>query len=197
MPRPKSYDRQNALEKACKAFWEHGYQALGVRELEKITGINQFALRSDFGGKEGLYLEALQYYCDTAILEVMAPIRIGAIPEIIEFFHSLVAPGSIVSSEFGCLVVNTGIENSRVQSPRLERAANAYWRTLEDHFCQALTREQQLQKGAARFQPEELAKALIPAVMGIHAQNRSQKSHKAGRHLVDLVCATLSELRAQ
>ena len=73
MPRPKSYDRQDAIAKACLAFWEHGYQDLGVREVERLTGLNQFAIRSEFGGKEGLYLEALTYYCDAAITTEMAP----------------------------------------------------------------------------------------------------------------------------
>ncbi|MEM8796986.1 MAG: TetR/AcrR family transcriptional regulator [Pseudomonadota bacterium] len=196
MPRPKSYDREEAVEKACMAFWQHGYQALGVRELEELTGLNQFAIRSEFGGKEGLYLEALKYYCDAAISTEMAPMKDGGIPEIIGFVRGLVTPGSITSSDFGCLVVNTGIENTRVQSPRLERAAEIYWETLEEHFREALERERAEQGKSTDFDPESLAKALVSAVMGIHAQNRSRQSQEAGRFLVDLICKTLSDLRS-
>lgn len=196
MPRPKSYDRQEALTKACYAFWEHGYQALGVRELEQLTGINQFAIRSEFGGKEGLYLEALQHYCDAAIATAMAPMKDGRIPEIIAFLTGLVSPESMTSSSFGCLVVNTGIENARVQSPRLELVVTSYWAALEDHFRQALENERKAQGEAADFNPVSLAQALVPAVMGIHAQNRAQKSQYAGQPLVSLLCAQLSDLGA-
>ena len=194
MPRPKSYDRQEAVAKACMAFWQHGYQALGVRELEQLTGLNQFAIRSEFGGKEGLYLEALQYYANAAITQEMAPMKTGGIAEIIAFFQGLVAESSVTSSDFGCLVVNTGIENARVQSDRLDKAAQAYWAALGDHFRGALERSV---SPASGVDPEDMSQALVSAVMGVHAQNRSLASHKAGRHLVDLICAQLAALETK
>ncbi|MEP0961553.1 MAG: TetR/AcrR family transcriptional regulator [Hyphomonas sp.] len=195
MPRPKSYDRQDAIAKACSVFWEHGFQDLGVRELERLTGLNQFAIRSEFGGKEGLYLETLSYYSGVAIREEMAPMKQGRIPEIVSFFQGLVAPGSMTSSNYGCLIVNTGIENARIQSPRLEDAVRSYWNTLEDHLRVALENERAAQGEGATFTPHVLAASLVPAVMGIHAQNRSQRDQTAGRPLVDLICSILSGYR--
>ncbi|MDX8351277.1 TetR/AcrR family transcriptional regulator [Cognatiyoonia sp. IB215182] len=191
MARPKSYDRDDAIAKACMAFWQHGYQALGVRELERLTGLNQFAIRSEFGGKEGLYLEALRYYADAAMTEEFSPMKTGGIAEVMAFFRGLVTDGSLTSSDFGCLIVNTGIENARVQSERLDEAARAYWAALEAHFRMALERDA---GQPARFDPGTLAKALVSAVMGIHAQNRAQQSNQAGRYLVDMVCANLAAL---
>lgn len=196
MPRPKSYDRQKAVEKACCAFWEHGYQALGVRELERLAGLNQFAIRSDYGGKEGLYLEALAFYSQAAISTAMAPMKDGGISAIIGFLEGLVTPGSMTSSAFGCLIVNTGVENARVQSPRLARAVDAYWTALESHFRRALENEAWAQRGKARFSPRDLAKALVPAVMGVHTNNRRRRDQTAGRPLVELLCATLEGLQS-
>ncbi|MEM1264440.1 MAG: TetR/AcrR family transcriptional regulator [Pseudomonadota bacterium] len=195
MPRRKSYDRQDAVAKACAAFWEHGFQALGVRELEQITGINQFAIRSEFGGKEGLYLEALSYYSDAAITGEMAPMVDGDISDIIRFLRGLVTPGSMTSSDYGCLIVNTGVENARVKSPRLATAVQEYWATLARHFERALENEAQRQGDAARFTPADVAQALVPAVMGVHVQNRTRGTQTAGRGLVELLCAMLEDLR--
>lgn len=195
MPRPKSYDRQDAVAKACDVFWEHGFQDLGVRELERLTGLNQFAIRSEFGGKEGLYLETLNYYCDAAITAEMAPMKQGSIAEITAFFQGLVTPGSMTSSDYGCLIVNTGIENARIQSPKLETVVRTYWNTLENHFKTALENEQAAQGDVATFTPHTLAASLVPAVIGIHAQNRSQRDQTAGRPLVDLICSILKGYR--
>ncbi|MEO1686498.1 MAG: TetR/AcrR family transcriptional regulator, partial [Pseudomonadota bacterium] len=184
------------VKKACNVFWEHGFQNLGVREIERLTGINQFAIRSEFGGKEGLYLEALRCYCDAAIETEMAPMQRGGIPEIIAFFEGLTAHGSATSSDFGCLIVNTGIENARLRSPRLEAVVRAYWDALETRFRQALENERAAHGTAATFEPHALAASLVPAVMGIHAQNRSLQDRMAGRHLVDLDCALLRSHRA-
>ena len=195
MPRPKSYDRQDAIVKACNAFWEHGFQDLGVRELERLTGINQFAIRTEFGGKEGLYLEVLNYYSDAAITAGMAPMKRGRISEVITFFQGLVTPGSMTSSDNGCLIVNTGIENARIQSPRLETAVRTYWNALEGHFLSALENEHAAQDGRAIFTPHTLAASLVPAAMGIHAQNRSRQDQTAGRPLVELICSVLRGYR--
>lgn len=196
MARPKSYDRQDAVRKACYAFWEHGYQALGVRELERLAGINQFAIRTDFGGKEGLYLETLAFYSAAAISSAMAPMRDGGITEIIRFLEGLITPGSMTSSAFGCLIVNTGIENARIQSPRLAQAVDGYWTILEDHFRQALKNQATMQGDGVRFVADDLAKALVPAVIGVHADNRRQQNQTAGRPLVELLCTTLARLGA-
>ncbi|APX18118.1 hypothetical protein BWR17_19770 (plasmid) [Phaeobacter inhibens] len=196
MPRPKSYDRQEAIEKACLAFWQHGFQALGVRELEQQTGINQFAIRSEFGGKEGLFLEALDYYGEAAITHEMAPMKAGGIPEIILFFEGLVTPGSMTSSPYGCLMVNTGVENARIKSPALADSAAAYWTALKDHFAQALENEQKVRKNQTIIGIEDLAAGLVSAVMGIHVQNRQQQDETAGRALVNLICDMLKNLKA-
>jgi AcrR family transcriptional regulator len=196
MPRPKSYDRQEAIEKACIAFWQHGFQALGVRGLEQQTGINQFAIRSEFGGKEGLFLEALHYYSKAAITHEMAPMKTGAIPEIIAFFDGLVTPGSMTSSPYGCLMVNTGVENARIKSPVLADVTAQYWAALNDHFVRALENEQKLLKNQAIFDVEDLATGLVSAVMGIHVQNRQQQDETAGRALVNLICNFLDNLKA-
>lgn len=195
MPRPKSYDREAAIADACMAFWQHGYQALGVRELERLTGLNQFAIRTEFGGKEGLYLEALTHYADAAIFGEMASMTHGGIDAVIAFLEGLTRPGSPTSSGYGCLIVNTGIENARIQSDKLEAAVNAYWQALERHFLAALRNEQIAQGDEATFSPEALAASLVTAVMGIHARNRSQQDQTAGRPLGDLLCAMLQELK--
>ncbi|MCY6380122.1 TetR/AcrR family transcriptional regulator [Hoeflea prorocentri] len=195
MPRPKSYDRQKAVESACKAFWAHGYQALGVRELEELTGLNQFAIRSEFGGKEGLYLEALKFYCDAAISEAMAPMKRGGLDEIIVFLNNLVADNSVTSSPWGCLVVNTGIENARVQSPRLDDIGTFYWGTLEDHFRQALSNALVLGEIDEATEVDTMASGLVTAVMGIHAKNRSLASHKGGCNLAKLLTGHLQSMR--
>lgn len=196
MPRRKSYDRQNAIEKACMAFWAHGYQALGVRELERLTGLNQFAIRTEFGGKEGLYLEALEYYCNAAISSAMTPLKTGGLAEIIFFLRNLVTDGSMTSSAWGCLIVNTGIENARIGSEKLDTAVSSYWKTLESHFRCALGNAHASGEVAPETDLDSVAKGLVAAVMGVHAQNRSSLSNTGGCDLVELISAHLNSLRA-
>lgn len=195
LARPKSYDRDNAIKLACMAFWDHGYQALGVRELEKLTGLNQFAIRTEFGGKQGLFREALKFYCDQAIESEMKPLIKGGVPEITTFIRGLVTDGSMTSSSSGCLVVNTGIENARIKSPILEEAVTKYWKTLEKRFVQALRNAQNLGEISEEIDIQLIASGLVTAVMGVHSKNRSNQANKAGRALVKIMCDYLNSLK--
>ena len=187
MARPKSYDRNQALERACYAFWEHGYSTLGVRELERLTGLNKFAIRSEFGGKEGLYLEALEYYSEAAKATVLSPMRSGGIETIEAFFHGLVKESSVNSSPWGCLVVNTGIENAELNRSSLQAASEDYWSTVSGHFEIALSRSIEAGELDGAIDIDEACRGLVTAVMGVHTMNRISGAHDAGTSLVNLV----------
>jgi len=195
MPRPKSYNRQEAIERACYAFWEHGYQALGVRELQQLTGLNQFAIQTEFGGKEALYLEAVKFYSDAAISHAMKPMENGGLAEIIMFLKKLVDINSMTSSPWGCLVVNTGIENARIGSDKLDQAARYYWDKLEEHFLRSLQNAKARDEIRDDIDLQSTSKALVAAVMGVHAKNRTVQSNDGGGDLVEFMCSNLTELR--
>jgi TetR/AcrR family transcriptional regulator, copper-responsive repressor len=60
--RPRSFDRDKALERAMHVFWRQGYEGTSVSDLTHAMGINPPSLYAAFGDKERLYLEALGRY---------------------------------------------------------------------------------------------------------------------------------------
>ncbi len=60
--RPLSFDRDAALEKAMRQFWETGYETTSVADLTRAMGITPPSLYAAFGDKEKLFLEALARY---------------------------------------------------------------------------------------------------------------------------------------
>jgi AcrR family transcriptional regulator len=65
MGRPKTFSREEVLQKALPVFWKHGYADTSVQELERATGVNKSGLYAEFAGKEDLFLQSLRYYLDT------------------------------------------------------------------------------------------------------------------------------------
>ncbi|MGW0629000.1 TetR/AcrR family transcriptional regulator [Streptomyces sp. NPDC002758] len=63
--RPRSFDRETALEKAVRAFWEHGYEATSVSDLTRIMGIGAPSLYAAFSDKRSLFEEAVRVYDGT------------------------------------------------------------------------------------------------------------------------------------
>ncbi|GAA4297679.1 TetR/AcrR family transcriptional regulator [Streptomyces venetus] len=60
--RPRSFDRETALEKALLAFWEHGYEATSVSDLTRVMDIGAPSLYAAFGDKRSLFEEVVHVY---------------------------------------------------------------------------------------------------------------------------------------
>jgi AcrR family transcriptional regulator len=63
--RPRSFDRDQALERAIMVFWEHGYDATSIVMLTDAIGIGAPSLYAAFGNKRDLFAEALDRYLHT------------------------------------------------------------------------------------------------------------------------------------
>lgn len=60
--RPRSFDRDAALEQAVRIFWEHGYEGTSVADLTRAMGIGPPSLYAAFGDKRSLFEEVLAAY---------------------------------------------------------------------------------------------------------------------------------------
>ncbi|MFI9719206.1 TetR/AcrR family transcriptional regulator [Streptomyces sp. NPDC052396] len=63
--RPRSFDRETALEQAIRAFWEHGYEATSIADLTRAMGIGAPSLYAAFGDKRSLFAEVVEEYGHT------------------------------------------------------------------------------------------------------------------------------------
>ena len=63
--RPRTFDAENALDKAMKVFWEKGYEGSSLPELTEAMGMNRPSMYAVFGNKENLFRMALDRYAQT------------------------------------------------------------------------------------------------------------------------------------
>jgi AcrR family transcriptional regulator len=60
--RPRSFDRDEALERAMRVFWERGYEGTSIRDLLDAMGVSPPSLYAAFRSKESLFREAVERY---------------------------------------------------------------------------------------------------------------------------------------
>lgn len=67
MGRPRSFDRQRAIEQAMYLFWEQGYESTSLSQLKASIGggISAPSFYAAFGSKEALFKEAVQCYLES------------------------------------------------------------------------------------------------------------------------------------
>ncbi|MBU3063576.1 TetR/AcrR family transcriptional regulator [Nocardia sp. NEAU-G5] len=121
MGRPRSFDREAALERAVDVFWEHGYDATSIALLCERMAISTPSLYSAFGDKRALFLEALDRYLHTygaftaqALAE--EPTAYGAISRLL---HEAAGAYTRPQHPAGCLLI-TATTNCTPQSADLK-----------------------------------------------------------------------------
>lgn len=60
--RPREFDREDALQKAKRVFWQRGYEGTTLSDLVAALGIASARIYAAFGSKENLFREAVALY---------------------------------------------------------------------------------------------------------------------------------------
>ena len=60
--RPRSFDRDQLIEKVMHLFWDRGYKDLSFNEIATATGLTRASLYNSFKSKDALFFEALKTY---------------------------------------------------------------------------------------------------------------------------------------
>jgi AcrR family transcriptional regulator len=62
MARPREFDEDEVLEQALHVFWDRGYEAASLADLQDATGLTKSSLYKAFESKEGLFRRVLDRY---------------------------------------------------------------------------------------------------------------------------------------
>ncbi|HLZ08002.1 MAG TPA: helix-turn-helix domain-containing protein, partial [Chloroflexota bacterium] len=60
--RPRTFDRDAALDAAVRLFWRYGYEGTSIADLTAAMGVAPPTIYANFGAKEDLYRAALARY---------------------------------------------------------------------------------------------------------------------------------------
>lgn len=149
MPRPKSFDVDDVLDRAVDLFWVNGYAATTMEDLVNHLGINRGSLYSTFGSKQNLYELALERYLSSGRDRFAKMVTNSAIP-LREVIDGLLRSSASRTDHRGCLLVNTTMERNATDERSLGQTSKGF-----DKLRAILT-------AAFESRPKELADGLTP-----------------------------------
>ncbi|MDE2465312.1 MAG: TetR/AcrR family transcriptional regulator [Alphaproteobacteria bacterium] len=143
MARTATYRREEVVKKAMRAFWEHGYEATGMAEIVRITGLNPGSIYAAFQSKQDLFLAALDLYGDfnRASVERQLAKHSNPLDAIRDFFRQLAATVAGPSGKRSCFLVNSALEVAR-HDRAARKLIRANFQSIEASLLSTLERAQ-------------------------------------------------------
>lgn len=112
MGRNQTFDTAEAVRAARTVFWERGYEATALPDLERATGLSRSSIYHAFGSKRGLFDAAVDSYLDEVIRPRLRPLTGGDVaPDALEHYlgglRDALLRGDTLPATSGCLLVNS------------------------------------------------------------------------------------------
>lgn len=168
--RPRTFDVDQALDRALKVFWRKGYEGASLPDLTKAMRISRPSLYAAFGNKESLFRKAMDRYIDGPACHVREALEEPTARRVVE--HLWQASIDLVTdprNPRGCFMVQgalaCGDTGDRVRREMARRRARTEAR-IRERFERAVA-EGDLPRKA---DPAQLAKFVTTVSHGMAVQ---------------------------
>lgn len=177
MPRETSFDRNTVLARARDLFWEQGYTATSIQDLEDALGIRRSSIYNTFGDKRKLYDLTLVQYQEENLgrlrsqLATTSDLR-ATLRQLFDQAVNTEHP-ECISSARGCYIVNATTEMANSCSEALRFVAENRQRFVA-LMADALTEAQTSGQLAAEADVRQLANFLYVCYNGLQVVVQSK-----------------------
>ena len=176
MARPRSFDRDDALDRALAAFEKTGYEATSFQDIVDATGLSRSSLYGAFGSKHALYLAALDRFqahgaAQLDALFAAAPTALAGIGAYLDRIVQDAADGAEPAA-LGCFVTNTAVERAARDAETARRARSAL-EGMVDTLRRQIERAQAEGDVPRHADASVRAMSLVTTVYGLRALAKS------------------------
>lgn len=189
MARPKSFNQDQALEKAMHLFWEKGFEATSIQDLVEHLGINRQSIYDTFGDKKEFFLKCLELYRNRDADEKLSNLEHQNVQEVFSnIFDFLIE--EFINDDRGCLMANSTLELAN-RDKEVARIVCSNLENQEANFKQLLVAAQKKGELSPDKNPEALARYLFNSIQGLRVTAKASANRA---RLEDIAKITLSVL---
>lgn len=191
--RPREFDADLALRAAGRVFWNQGYHATSIDQLCQATGIQRGSLYAAFRDKHGLFLAALEQYCEHEVAQLNAALSNGRPSRTLirNLLLRYTQVTTVLSGQRGCFATNSALElipdNQRVREcieSTFDRMARA--------IATVVSRGQQLGTLGTALKANVAGDYFLCVMQGLRVAGRVYDDSRLGR-MVDAALTVLEQ----
>ncbi|MGB3385899.1 MAG: TetR/AcrR family transcriptional regulator [Marinomonas sp.] len=168
MRKNAKFDRDQVVNKATDLYWEKGFHATSMRNLQDVIDMRPGSIYATFGSKEGLFKEALKCYTQQGIAALHAFRRETSSPisALQSFVKMLVIDSQTKAPNGMCMLAKTVAELTEDNAELLEEAKNSL-KQIETEFALLIADAQALGEVKQNQTPRELARYIQIQISGL------------------------------
>jgi len=173
MARHKDFDPDLALDKAMRLFWRRGYHATSIQDLVEATGINRASLYATFGGKEELFLAAVERYLAEVNRARLSKLQGNPSPRaaIRGYFDDLIDFATGDGRRLGCMLTNAAVEFGE-RGDRIGQRVYGLFDEVEEALTVLIERGQKAGEIDTARDPRASARFLLTMINGMRVMSR-------------------------
>ncbi|MDA5132340.1 TetR/AcrR family transcriptional regulator [Psychrobacter sp. ANT_H3] len=196
MSRTALYNRQEALERALKLFWQKGFHATSLKDIEEALDMRPGSIYAAFGSKDGLFQEALDYYARLGLTELERILSHHESPllGLAAYVRQL---GGIRDKELpsqACMLVKSLLELGAREQAALKKV-EMLLAGMETRFIDCFSAAQQLGELDSTLDATRLGRRLQAEVMGLRAFAQRDVDSEAVHALAEDMALSIEALR--
>ncbi len=196
MARAMIHNRQDSLERALHLFWQKGFHATSLKDLEKALDMRPGSIYATFGSKDGLFQESLERYASLGLANLERTLYAHESPlaGLAAYLRGL---GGLCDQDLpsrACMLVKSLLElGEREQVAR--RKAEDLLAGMEKRFVDRFADAQQVGELDSSLDPVRLGRRLQAEVMGLRAFAQRDVGSAAVHALAEDMALSLEALR--
>ncbi|WP_417517960.1 TetR/AcrR family transcriptional regulator [Marinobacter sp.] len=196
MARAMIHNRQDSLERALHLFWQKGFHATSLKDLEKALDMRPGSIYATFGSKDGLFQESLERYASLGLANLERTLHAHESPlaGLAAYLRGL---GGLCDQELpsrACMLVKSLLElGDREQAARSK--AEHLLAGMEARFADGFADAQKVGELDSQLDPKRLGRRLQAEVMGLRAFAQRDVDSEAVHALAEDMALSLEAMR--
>jgi TetR/AcrR family transcriptional repressor of nem operon len=192
MARPKQFDVEEVMQEALEAFWEHGYVATSMQDLQEEMGLNRGSLYGTFGDKKKLFLAVLDKYYEQRVEDFQRVLEEPESPRqaLRDLLDRVASECTGDDGQRGCLAAKAAMElapHDKDVAAWLKR----FHRRNVGMVAKVIERGQQRGEISRRLDAESAARFVLNNIAGLRLLGTTSPSNSDVKAVIELVLKVL------